>query len=386
MTIKTITIDAVKGSSVQELDTPALLIDLDKLEQNIKRMQAYTVSRNLSHRPHIKTHKTPEIAKMQIQAGATGITVAKLGEAEVMAAHGIKDIFVANELVGAVKMRRLVALARDVRLSVGVENVKHVELLAEAFENEAKALEVLIEVEIGDERTGVKPENVQAFAEFIQTKKGVKLKGLFTHEGHDYGASSKEQLVAIAKDSRRVMVDIARGLERALGLAGLEVSVGSTPALLADLVFGHDLTQEGVTELRTGTPIFFDAHQSNIIGHTEWCAASVMAVVMSTPTPDRAVIDAGAKTLAIDKAAGNLREAQSFGKLVGHDGYAVTRLNDEHGVITGTGAGEHFQIGDLVRVIPNHVCPCVNLHEVAYGIRNDKVEVVWQVAARGKLQ
>jgi D-serine deaminase-like pyridoxal phosphate-dependent protein len=374
------------GLAVKDLDTPALLIDLDKLEQNIKRIQTYTVSRKLNHRPHIKTHKIPEIANMQIRAGAIGITVAKLGEAEVMAQHGITDIFVANELVGANKMRRLVKLARDIRVSVGVENVKHVELLAEAFKDEAKPLEILIEVETGDERTGVRPENVQAFAELIQTKKGVKLKGLFTHEGHDYGASSKEQLVAIAKDSRRVIVETARELEQTLGLDRLEVSVGSTPALLADLVFGHDLTQEGITELRTGTPIFFDAHQANIIGHTDWCATSVMAVVMSTPTPDRAVIDAGAKTLAIDKAAGNLREAHSFGKLIGHDDYALTRLNDEHGVITGKDAGTHFQIGDLVRVIPNHVCPCVNLHEYAYGIRNDKVEVVWQVAARGKLQ
>jgi D-serine deaminase-like pyridoxal phosphate-dependent protein len=375
-----------KGLSTRELDTPALLIDLNILAANIKRMQAYTVSRKLKHRPHIKTHKIPEIAKMQLEAGAIGITVAKLGEAEVMAEHGINDIFVANELVGANKMRRLVKLAKEVRMSVGVENVKHVELLAEAFKDEAKPLEVLIEVETGDERTGVRPEKVLALAEVIQSKKGIRLKGLFTHEGHDYGATSQEQLVTIAKESRSVMVEVARGLERTLGLEGLEVSVGSTPALLADLVFGHDLTQEGVTELRTGTPVFFDAHQSNIIGHTQWCAASVMAVVMSTPTPDRAVIDAGAKTLAIDKAAGNLREAGSFGKLVRHEGYALTRLNDEHGVITGKGAGTHFQIGDLVRVIPNHVCPCVNLHEVAYGIRNDEVEVVWQVAARGKLQ
>jgi D-serine deaminase-like pyridoxal phosphate-dependent protein len=376
----------IKGLSTRELDTPALLIDLDILAANIKRMQAYTVSRNLKHRPHIKTHKIPDIAKMQLEAGAIGITVAKLGEAEVMAEHGINDIFVANELVGVNKIRRLVKLAQKVRMSVGVENVKHVELLAEAFKDEAASLEVLIEVETGDERTGVRPEKVLALAEVIQSKKGVRLKGLFTHEGHDYSATSQEQLVAIARESRQVMVDVARGLEQTLGLKGLEVSVGSTPALLADLVFGHDLTQEGVTELRTGTPIFFDAHQSNIIGHTQWCAASVMAVVMSTPTPDRAVIDAGAKTLAIDKALGNLREAQSFGKLVGHEGYALTRLNDEHGVITGEGAGRHFKIGDLVRVIPNHVCPCVNLHEYAYGIRDDKVEVVWQVAARGKLQ
>jgi D-serine deaminase-like pyridoxal phosphate-dependent protein len=375
------------GRHVSELDTPALVVDLDKLESNITRMQTYANLRGLQYRPHVKTHKVPEIARLQLGAGAVGITAAKIGEAEAMVAGGIKDVFISNQIVGVTKLRRLVKLASVSRLRVGVDNIRQVTELSEAFKDQAEVINVMLEIDTGYERTGVAPDQAAELAQHIVKARGLRLCGVYTYDGATYGATSVVEMASIAKSSRQTLANVARTLSDQLTLEEpLVVSLGSTPSVFADLVHGHDLTVEGVTELRAGNGVFLDAMQASLIGHAEWCAVSVAATVISTPTRTRAVADAGAKAISIDKVPASPMETQGYGLLVAHPNIRVARLNDEHTILEGDTAGETLQIGEVVQGIPNHACPTVNLYDQMFAVRNGRVEKVWQITARGRTQ
>ncbi len=368
------------GLGKEHLETPALVIDLEKLEANIRRMQAYADSHGVKLRPHTKTHKMPAIAHMQVRAGAGGITVAKLGEAEVMAAAGVGDIFIANVVVGQGKMRRLVGLNRHVRLAVGVDHPEQVRMLSEAFRGEAKPIDLMIEVDSGEHRAGVAPgEPTAALAALIARTPGVRLRGIFTHEGHDYNADTREQLREVAEASQRLMVQTAGQVAARTGIEPW-VSIGSTPSLAVEVLL------PGIHELRNGTTVFYDASQSQLLGHRDWCAATVLATVTSTPAPDRAIADAGAKALTKEQRKGGLLQTPGFGVIVGHEDLEVGALADEHATIRGADAGQRLRIGDLIEIIPNHICPVVNLYDTAYGVRGGRVECAWPVSARGRSQ
>lgn len=368
------------GFPKEQLETPALLIDLDRLDANIQRMQAYADAQGVKLRPHTKTHKIPAIAHMQVRAGAGGITVAKLGEAEVMAAAGIEDIFIANTVVGAGKMRRLAALNRHVRLAVGVDHPDQVRMLAAAFQGEPMPLEVMIEVDSGEHRAGVAPgEPTLELALQVLKAPGLRLRGIFTHEGHDYGATSLAELKQIAESSQELMVESAALINIRTGLSPW-VSIGSTPSLAAGVLL------PGIHELRCGTTVFWDASQVQLQGSPDWCAATVLATVTSLPAPDRAIADAGAKALTKEQRKGNLIATEGFGIIRGHEDLTIAALADEHATIKGPDAGRRFRIGDLIEIIPNHICPAVNLYDVALGLRGGRVETVWPVAARGRSQ
>ncbi|HOO65232.1 MAG TPA: alanine racemase, partial [Synergistaceae bacterium] len=216
---------------IEEIDTPALLVDLDRMEENLETMQARADAWGVRLRPHTKTHRTPEIAKMQVFRGCHGITVAKLGEAEVMAAEGLRDIFIANEIVGPLKFKRLRKLhSRTLRLAVGVDHPDHVILLGEYFLDPLEPLEVMIDVDTGDPRTGVAPgKPTLALAREVALSPGLLLRGIYTHDGQSYDAESIEEVRRIFEESQKAMLETA-SLLRSEGIEVQEISVGSTPS------------------------------------------------------------------------------------------------------------------------------------------------------------
>lgn len=384
---------AAPGTHVDDLPTPALVIDLDRMDENIRRAQSFAGRHGVALRPHAKTHRMVAVAHRQLAAGARGLTVAKVGEAEVMAEGGVGDLFIANQIVAPGALARLAALHGQVRLAVGVDHPRQAELLAEALaaagrragRRAQEPLDVMIEVDTGQGRCGVQPgEDAVALARAVSRLPGLRVRGVYTHQGHDYHAADLEAAAAVARAAEEALVRTAEAVGRALGIT-CEVSPGSTPSLLAGLLGLHEPVP-GVTELRPGTYVFFDASMAAASGHPEWCAAWIEATIISTPAPDRAVADAGAKALASDRRTAGLLATPGFGLIQGHPDLTVTSLSDEHAVIRGPDAGRRLRIGDRVRIVPNHICPAVNLHDVAYAVRGDRVEAVWRVSARGRSQ
>ncbi len=366
------------GQPIDALDTPALVLDLDVVEANIARTVEIAQAAGARLRPHIKTHRMLAVAERQIEAGAQGICCAKTGEAEVFADGGIDDIFIANQVVGPAKMRRLRALAERVRLAVGVDHPEQIDLLSQAFRR-ADPLDISIEIDVGQRRTGVvEPHEAVDLAQRILDSPGLALRGVYTHEGHDYAAQDDADLAVIADQAQRQMLEAAQAIRDATG-APCEVSMGSTPSLFARKFHA------GIDELRPGTAVFNDGSHANFLGHTDWCAATVLATVVNLPTPERVVVDAGAKALTSDRRGPSILENSGFGMVVGQPEATIVSLSDEHGVLSVPDAGA-YSIGGVIRIIPNHICPCVNLYDHAFVAREGVVEDVWEVSARGQSQ
>jgi len=361
---------------VSDLDTPTLLVDLDRLEANLDRVAALARAADLKLRPHTKTHKTPQIAQMQIARGASGITVAKVGEAEVMADAGIDDIFIANQIVGAQKIERLVELARRVTLSVGVDSVEVAAPLSMAFAQQGMRLPVLVEVDVGHRRCGVPPEGVLELVHQINSLPGLNLVGIFTYSGQVYAARNENELAGLAAHEARSMGSIARQISPIADVAG-RVSGGSTPTA------SHYHPDCGLTEIRPGTYAFNDRTQID-----RWsarpgdCALTVLATVISTPETGRAMLDTGSKSLATDLA----RESEGHGMLKQDNAAVLRGLNEEHGFLDLSRASTQLRVGDKVEVIPNHCCVVSNLFDEMVAVRDGEVVETWPVAARGKLR
>lgn len=369
----------MKHSGIEEVDTPALLVDVDVMEENLRWGQRKANMTGVKLRPHTKTHRTPALAKRQVELGAQGITVAKLGEAEVMAAAGINDIFIANEIVGPIKLKRLRKLAQQVRITVGVDNPKHVSILATAFASEARPLEVLIDVDTGYGRTGVKPgQQVLDLARLILQSPTLKLRGIFTHEGHSYKAENVAEIKQVFRHSQENMLTTARLLRQA-DVHVEEISVGATPALLVGDVLS------GITEIRPGTYIFLDAAQGNILGSYKRCALTVLATVVNRPISGNVVIDAGVKALTAFVRSTGMGRTQGYGLLKALPEVHLSEVSDEHGVFNSP-PGYNFYIGEKIEIIPNHACPTCNLYDYIYGIKKGCVVYKWPVLARGKSQ
>lgn len=361
-----------------DLDTPAVLIDLDKLEQNIQRMAAFAKAQRLHLRPHIKTHKIPQIAFLQLRAGAVGITCQKLGEAEIMAAAGIDDIFITYMIIGAPKLERLVQLKRRATICTAADSEEAIAPLAARMQREGLQHEIMIEVNTGLNRCGVLPgEPVLALVQRLQQYPSLKLRGIFTHEGQAYHFPNPDERERVALQAAEEMRRTAE-LLRAHGHPCEVVSVGSTPsALLIDKA-------EGVTELRPGNYVFYDRTQLKLGACTEdQIAASVLATVVSRPAPDRAIVDAGNKTMCTDNAADF---NNTIGSVVGYPDLTFHYSSEEHGRMTSKTGVMNLKVGDRLRLLPNHACGMMNMHDEVYGVRSDHVEAVWKVAARGKVR
>ncbi|MBA7581467.1 D-threonine aldolase [subsurface metagenome] len=366
-------------SKIEDLDTPALLVGVNVMEKNLLWGQQKANSAGVKLRPHIKTHRTPALAKKQIKLGAKGITVAKLGEAEVMAKEDIDDIFIANEIVGKIKIERLYKLNRQIHLATGIDSPIQAKALSEKFAREDKPIEVLIDVDTGDARTGIQPgQSVLELANLIIQLPGLKLRGIFTHDGHSYRARDVFEVKQVFKKSQEEMLQTANIL-RLAGIQLEEISVGSTPSfLVADIL-------SGITEVRPGTYIFLDAAQGNLLRSYERCALTVLTTITNRPTPHRVVIDAGTKALSVFVRGMGVCQTQGFGLLKEKSTIYLESLSDEHGVFS-TALTNEYPIGDKLQIIPNHACPTCNLYDYLYGVRDCMVVNKWPITARGKSQ
>jgi D-serine deaminase-like pyridoxal phosphate-dependent protein len=358
------------------IDTPTMVVDEGILHTNIAEMAALAKSLGVALRPHIKTHKTPQIARLQLAAGAIGVTCAKLGEAEVMADAGVEDILIAYPIVGELKIRRLLALMERGRMIVALDSREAAEAISDAMAAEDRVLDVYVEVNTGQNRAGaVHGEESVALALNLARLPGLHVIGVMSHEGHA-NAQPPETIESVALDAGRNLVATAEAI-RAHGLALPVVSVGSTPAAT------YTPTVPGVTEMRPGTYVFKDtsAFRYGNFG-PDRCAARILATVVSHPAPDRCIVDSGSKTLSLDKTPSH----PGHGYIVGHEDAIIDRMSEEHGVVILPPEEEGFRIGERVEIIPNHICPTVNLMDQLTIVRDGHVADVWPVAARGKIR
>lgn len=365
----------------RDLDTPALLIDRERLEKNLVYMQSYADKNKVNLRPHTKTHKMPEIAQMQLKAGACGIAVAKVGEAECMAQHGIKDIFIANEIVGKIKLERIAKLAqKGVEISFGVDSVCHITAAEEVFSAFKVSVPVLIEIEIGENRSGIVEE--KDFINLLEALKKcefVQFGGIFSHDGNSYGADNIDKLHEIARYSQERTLAFVN-LAKAHGMNCGIVSYGATPTFMNEVEI-----LEGITELRPGTYALMDASQGNAVGTLNKCAATVLATVISKPTSERTILDVGAKGLTMQRRTVGICATPGLGTIYEYPEVHIDKVFDEHAIVNSQGFHNKVEIGDKVRIIPVHICPVCNLYEKAYLISGDKVVKEMEIACRGKI-
>jgi D-serine deaminase-like pyridoxal phosphate-dependent protein len=370
---------------VDDLDTPALLIDQNIMEQNINSMQRQADLWGVGLRPHTKTHKMPYVASLQLAAGASGITVAKTGEAEVMAANGISDIFIANEIVGHKKLERILALAKKgATISFGVDSLDALKQISQVFSQEFPA-HVLVEIETGENRSGIiRDESFLELIRYMAQTPAIHFKGVFSHEGHTYKAKDHADCLALFAACQKLTLHFAQ-LARENGLACTTVSIGSTPSLLIAAIYKAAL-EPGITEIRPGTYVFMDAAQGNAIGSHQSCAATVLATIISKPTDERVIADAGAKALTMQTRTEGICATVGKGLVLNHPGVTVDSVYDEHTIFYHKAFHDSVGIGDTIQIIPNHICPVVNLYDQAYVTRNGAVERIVPILCRGKTQ
>ncbi len=360
------------GIDKQEIDTPALLIDLDMMEQNIQIMADFCADAGTSLRPHAKTHKSPIIAHKQIAAGAIGITCAKLGEAEVMVQAGIRDILIANQIVGKQKIRRLAHLSRHADLIVAVDDSQNLQDIGEAMVAVDSSVRVVVEVDTGMGRCGTMPgtPTLELVRQITRTE-GVRFCGLMGYEGHAVALPTFTERKAVAEESIARLVETKHLLEK----HGIPV-----PMMTGGGTGTYNITGKHpeMTEIEAGSYVFMDAMYQSVGGLHEpfGCALTLLTTVVSRPAKDRLITDAGLKVASREfglPRAKNIPELQPIG------------LSEEHGRFEIVGEIS-LKPGDTIELIPTHCCTTVNLHDRYYGIRNGVVETIWPIAARGKAQ
>lgn len=367
-------VPAALGMPLNEVDTPSLLIDLDAFERNLRRMAEAAQHAGVALRPHAKTHKSPAIALRQIELGAVGVCCQKVSEAEAMVQGGVQDVLISNEIVGHKKLERIAKLARQARLSVCVDNADNVAALSAAVSRHQSTLDVLVEIDVGSHRCGVSAgEPALDLARRVAASPGLRFIGL---QGY-YGAAQH----------RRPYEE-----RRAAGNAAAELC-----ALTRDLLLHHDLECPTITgagtgtfefaaasgvysELQVGSYIFMDADYAQNLAsdggpvHTFEQSLFIWTTVMSCPSPDQVVVDAGMKALSVDSG---------LPLVYGVDGAEYFDASDEHGKIRLHDRNLSVQLGEKWKLIPGHCDPTVNLHDWFVGIRNDRVEALWPISARG---
>ena len=367
-----------RPSSLDESPTPFLYVDLQRMNSNIETMAAAARDLGVRLRPHVKTHKVPEIARLQIAAGATGITVSKVSEAEVFADAGLDDLFVAYQVVAPAQLERLLRLARRVHLRCAVDSRAGADALSSAATSAGVELEVMLEIDLGIGRTGVRAGVAACeLAQRIADLPGLKLIGVYGFRGFRGFADGAESRESYGRAEGEALASAAGDL-RAIGLAIVEVSAGSTPTALPAA------SARGVTEIRPGQYLFGCA---NVVAQGAMRADEVAlfarATVISRPANDRAVVDAGSKTLSTD---GPWEPGRGFGYLASDPSTRVMGVWEEHGVLALGEGARGLRVGDRVSVVPNHVCTAINLHDRIVGVRDDRIETVWKVAARGRIE
>lgn len=343
---------------IDELETPVPVVDIDRLEANIARLQAYLDEHNIANRPHIKTHKIPAIAKLQMDTGAVGITCQKVSEAEVMAGAGFDDIFIPYNIIGESKLKRLVALAARIKLSLTADSAFTVRGLSNAALHADLKLPVLVEFDSGLHRCGVQsPEEAAELARLIAGFPNLHFGGLMTFPAN-------EQLDDFVRATRSLLKDDGLSIER--------VTAGGTP----DMWQAHIHSE--LTEYRAGIYVYGDRLSLRAGAVTlNTCSLKIVTTVVSRPTSDRGVLDAGSKTLSSD-----LHGLDGYGYICEYPEAKIVALSEEHGHVDFSACWRKPDIGERVTIIPNHCCMVTSLFDEVIGARGNEVEVTWQVAAR----
>ena len=362
------------GDVLDDVDTPALIVELDALERNVAAMAAAVEDRGVRLRPHAKSHKSPDIARRQLAAGAVGICCQKVGEAEAFVAAGVTDVLITNEIVGAAKLARLALLSRNARLGVLVDDRVNVGSLAAAMRAAGASIDVLVEVDVGAHRCGVLPgAPALELARAIADESGLRFAGLHAYQGAaQHLRRPAERRAAIARAA-----ELAFETKALIEQAGIECAT-VTGAGTGTFTLERD---SGIyTELQPGSYVFMDAdygrneHADGEIRFEQ--SLFVWTTVMSTPAPDRAIVDAGLKAFAVDSGM----------PLVAHaPGLELTKASDEHGVVRIAPGATGPRLGERFKLVPGHCDPTVNLYDWIVAVRNHRVEALWPVAARGAL-
>jgi D-serine deaminase-like pyridoxal phosphate-dependent protein len=367
--------------TLASLRTPAVLIDRAKAIRNIERMQAAANGRRIRLRPHAKTHKSPVVARWQIERGAVGICCAKLGEAEVFAEAGITDIRLPYPINPA-NADRVVALLDRTRLSFIVDHPVVAQQWSEAMSGAKREVDVLVKVDVGFHRCGIDPAASGAIEMIaaVAAMPGLRFKGVLAHAGQAYHAHSEGELRAMAEAEAATLRDVAERCRHA-GVAIEEISAGATPPAR------FSLQQDGFTEFRPGNYVYFDRTQVALGAATlDDCALTVLARVVSKPAADRLIFDSGSKTLTNDGARG-FTPAAGFGVVLRDDqpdgNLVIDRLSEEHATVTVVNGATNLEPGDLVRIVPNHSCVVSNLVDQAWIVDGNSVEPL-PIAARGR--
>ncbi len=353
-----------------EIPTPALQIDLDRMEKNLAFMSAHFQTVPAGLRPHFKTHKSPVLARKQLEAGAIGMTCAKLGEAEILVEAGIPSILIANQIVDPAKVARLGALAKITELIIAADHPENLYAYSRAAHTAGSILHVLIEINVGLNRCGVEPGEVAvSLAKLAQSLPGLHFAGVMGYEGHTVLIADKDERVRNTCKAMALLSGTANRI-RTEGLRVEIVSAGGTGT--------YDITARcpGITELQCGSYIFMDTAY-NLLGLPFLSALSLLATVISAPAPERAIIDAGMKTITEDNG---------LPEVVSPSGIRLVALHEEHGILAVDPNRACLHAGDRVELLPSHVCTTVNLHEAYYALRGEQVEAIWDIPARGKCQ
>jgi D-serine deaminase-like pyridoxal phosphate-dependent protein len=370
---------------LHDLRTPAVLVDVSRLKTNITRMQTAADGNGVRLRPHAKTHKSPVIARWQIDAGAVGVCCAKLGEAEVFADAGIEDIRLPYP-INPSNADRVIALMERVHLSIIVDLAEVARQWSEAMRSAGRTLDVMVKVDVGFHRCGIDPDRPDAtdFIAEVASLPGLRLKGLLSHAGHAYHAGSDEELRSIAAEEARLLHRMA-GAARRAGTAIHEISVGATPTAR------FSVTTPGLTEIRPGNYVYFDRTQVALGSATlQECALTILSTVVSKHK-DRVIFDAGSKTLSSDQAratshpgyGGVFHDLESANAL--DEALRIERLSEEHATVRVLNGPTRLEPGDRVRILPNHSCVVSNLVDEVVLVDGTRVVDRLPVAARGRI-
>jgi D-serine deaminase-like pyridoxal phosphate-dependent protein len=360
---------------ISEIDTPAMLVDRRILARNICRAQEHCSAHGIAMRPHIKTHKMPPVAHMQVEAGAVGLTCAKLGEAEIMASAGLDDLMIAFPIWGADKVRRLIELADRARLTAVLDSEEVAAGISQAAAAAGTGIGVLVEVDTGMGRCGVAPgEPLVHLCQRVAQMPALEFRGIMTYQG--YVAGPEVERRRLLEDEDRRIGDALAGLDAA-GLRCQVVSGASTP----NLFLSHLLTR--VNENRCGTYVFNDRNTvySGSVGWED-CAARVATTVVSTAVPGQVVVDGGSKTFSSDGWAGG----PGHGRIIEDPDAVFAKMNEEHGYVKLAPGSPRHRIGDRLHVVPNHICTAINMHEHVWVHEHGQVVDCWEVEGRGKIR
>lgn len=354
---------------IDEIDTPALIIDLDVMERNISKMARFFERSDVSLRPHSKTHKIPIIAHKQIAAGAKGICCQKLGEAEVMAAAGIRDILITNQVVGPRKVWRLTNLSKHCNVITALESLENAREISRSAQKRETKVDVVVEVDVGIERCGVKPgEPVLKFVQEILRLPSLRFRGLMGYEGPFFKITDWEKRKKAAEERLKLLVETSE-LLRDSGIEYDIVSAGATGTYNITGVY------PGITEVEAGSYIFMDTYYRRLEKVGFELALSLLTTVISRPTKDRIIVDAGLKAITSEFGNPEVKEIK---------GVELHSLSEEHGILRSTNPEEKLKVGDKIELYPSHCCTTVNLHDLVYGVRKGELESIWRIEGRGK--